>query len=350
MNTVRFVHVRRRAIPVIATTAGALVAGGLWVRRVVLPGRPGSTPTARPHRVPDPERRPSPDGTGVTMVVNPDSGPAWTTDPTDELRAALPAARIHRLGEGDDLVAILTAGDPIAIGAAGGDGTLSAAAAVALERNLVLVAVPAGTFNHLARDLGLDEPDDAVAAVRAGTATHIDLGQVEIGGAPRTFVNTLSFGGYSQVVDARERLEPRIGKWLGLVVALVTELHRMEPLELEIDGRRSTVWLGWIGNCTYAPDGFGPSWRERLDDGQLDVRLVLGGPRLARTRFVLDVLAGRLQQSRHYREEVIESLDVRSLAGALRLAVDGETVDGGTHLRITKLRRALLVAVPPDGE
>ena len=42
------------------------------------------------------------------------------------------------------------------------------------------------------------------------------------------------------------------------------------------------------------------------------------------------------------------SLEVRSLDGPLRLAVDGETVDGGESFRVTKRRRALLVAVPPE--
>lgn len=331
-------------------TVVPVALGGVawWVRRVVLPARPGDVATARPHRVPDPDRRPSPDGAGVVIAVNPSSGPAWTSDPTEELRAALPEARIHRLGDDDDLAEVLEAGDPVAVGAAGGDGTLSAAAAVAAKRDLVLVAVPAGTLNHLARDLGLDDLDDAVAAVRAGTATHMDLGVVELADGERTFVNTLSFGGYTQVVDARERLEPRLGKWLALLVALSRELPRMEPLHLELDGRPTTVWLGWIGNCTYAPKGFGPSWRERLDDGLLDVRLVLGGRRLARTRFVLDVLAGRLQHCPHYREQLVETVEVVSVDEALRVAVDGETMDGGRRLQVTKRRRALLVAVPPD--
>ncbi|MGI9030817.1 MAG: diacylglycerol/lipid kinase family protein [Ilumatobacteraceae bacterium] len=336
----------RRAVPLTAAAVAAFAAGACWLRRVVLPPRPDKAPTAQPHLVRDPEQRPSPDGAGVTIAVNPGSGPAWTQDPTDELRAGLPQARIHRLGEDDDLAEILADGDPQVIGAAGGDGTLSAAAAVAVERDLVLVAVPTGTFNHLARDLGLEEPADAIAAVRAGTATRIDLGVVELAGGSRTFVNTLSFGGYTQIVDARERMEPRLGKWLALVVALATQLPRMQSLHLEVDGRPTVAWLGWIGNCAYAPDGFGPSWRERLDDGQLDVRLVLGGRKGARLRLLLDVLTGRLRHCPFYRELKVRELDVRSPEGPLRLAVDGETIDGGTHFTISKRPRALLVAIP----
>ena len=337
---------RRRVLPIVVAGAGAVGAAAWWLRRVVLPPRPDDAPTARPHPVRDPSQRPSPDGAGVLIAVNPSSGPAWTSDPTDELRTGLPAAQIVRLGEDDDLGKLLADSDARVVGAAGGDGTLSAAAAVALERDAVLVAVPAGTFNHLARDLGLDETADAIEAVRNGTATRIDLGVVESSTTRRTFVNTLSFGGYTQIVDARERLQPRLGKWLALVVALATQLPRMQSLHLEVDGRPTVAWLGWIGNCRYAPDGFGPSWRERLDDGRLDVRLVLGGRPGARARLVLDVLVGRLRHCPFYRELSVESLEVRSLDGPLRLAVDGETIDGGTELRIGKLPRALLVAVP----
>jgi len=108
------------------------------------------------------------------------------------------------------------------------------------------------------------------------------------------------------------------------------------------------VWLAWIGNCRYDPTGFGPSWRERLDDGLLDVRIVSGARRFSRTRFAIDVLAGRLRHCPVYEEAQVESLSIRSLDGPLRLAADGETYDGSVELDVTKRRQALRVAVPPD--
>lgn len=340
---------RRRHLPLLPLAGAGLVVVGVWVRRVVLPGRPDDAATVRPQRIPDPDARPSPDGRGVRLAVNPGSGPAWRANPVDDLRAALPAADIRELGDDDDLVEVLAAGltdDVVALGAAGGDGTLSAAATVALEHGRVLVAVPSGTFNHLARDLGLHAPEDAVAAIRAGTIVHMDVGIVG-GDEPRPFLNTLSFGGYTQVVDARERLQPLVGKWLALALALARELPRMEPLDLELAGRRQPVWLGWIGNGRYAPDGFGPSWREQLDDGLLDIRLVLGDRRWARTRLVVEVLAGRLMQCPVYREERVESVAVVAHDGPLRLAIDGETFDGPARFTVSKRRRVLSVAVPP---
>lgn len=331
---------RPRWFAAVAVAAGAAV----WIRQVVLPRRPDGAPLPIPRRIPDPDERPAPDGTGVRIVVNPSSGPAWSPAPTDELRAGLPGADVVELDEDDDLEELLCHDELVAIGAAGGDGTLAAVATIAADRDLPFVAVPAGTLNHLARDLGLNAVDDAVAAVRAGTATRMDLGLA----GDRCFVNTLTFGGYSQVVDAREGLQDRLGKWPALLVALVRELPRMEPLHVELDGEPRRVWLAWIGNCRYDPTGFGPSWRERLDDGLLDVRLVSGLRRFSRTRFALDVLSGRLRTCPVYEERQVESLTIRSLDGPLRLAADGETYDGPTQLEVTKRRHALRVAVPPD--
>ena len=84
-----------------AVVAAAVAA--VWVRRVVLPARPRSAPLPIPLRIPDPDERPAPDGTGVRIVVNPSSGPAWTDAPTDALREGLPGADIHELDPDDEL-------------------------------------------------------------------------------------------------------------------------------------------------------------------------------------------------------------------------------------------------------
>ncbi len=328
--------------------AASGVAGltGLWVRRLIVRKRPIDAPLPIPRRIPGPQPRPSPDGTAVRILVNTSAGPAWSASPVNALREGLPGADIHELEPDDELVDLLCDDGLVAIGAAGGDGTLGGVAVIAAARGLPFVAVPAGTLNHLARDLGLTSVDDAVAAVRAGTTTRMDLGMA----GDRCFVNTLSLGGYPQVVDARERMESRIGKWPALLVALVRELPRMEPLLIEVDGNRMRVWLAWIGNCQYAPPGFGPAWRECLDDGVLDVRIVNGSRRFSRARFVVHLLTGRLRSCPVYEERSVSTLSIRSLEGPLRLAADGETYDGPVELEVSKRPRALEVAVPPYGE
>ena len=324
--------------------AAAGVAGAAWLRLVVLPRRPAAAPGPRPRRLSSRVAKPAPDGTGVRFVVNPRSGPVREDDIADQLRSALPGAEVHELAEGgEDLRPILCQDELLAIGAAGGDGTLSAVAAIAADRRAPMVVVPAGTLNHLARDLGLSSVDDAAEAVRAGTVAAIDLGQA----GERTFVNTLTLGGYSAVVDARERLEGRLGKWPALLVALVRELPRMEPLRLELDGVPMRVWLAWIGNGRYEPPGLAPAWREDLADGVLDLRIVHAPRRFSRTRFALSALAGRLSTCHVYSERQAPTFEIRSLDGPLRIAADGETFDAPAVLTVSKRREALMVAVPP---
>ena len=161
-----------------------------------------------------------------------------------------------------------------------------------------------------------------------------------------TFVNTASIGNYVDLVDAREKLEHRIGKWPAVVFALIGVLRTSHPVELEIDGQRRKVWMVFIGNCRYHPAGFTPSWRERLDDGQLDVRIVDGTHPWSRTRLLLSVMTGRLARCGAYEQRFVRSMHVKSLEGRLRLARDGETFDGPEEFTIAKADDPLLVYVP----
>jgi undecaprenyl-diphosphatase len=328
----------------VGAVVAVLAAVYVWVRRVVLPARPADAPTPHPDELRRSSRPPAPDGSGARIVVNPTAGPAWSSSAVDELRAELPAADIVELGDGDDLETLLR--DPAydVIGAAGGDGTLAAAAAIAADREVPLLAVPGGTLNHLARDLGLASAADAIEGLREGGIACVDLGAA----GDRTFVNTITFGGYRAVVDTRERLEGAIGKWPALVAALVWELPRMEPCRVELDGAPVEVWLAWIGNGAYEPPGLAPAWREHLDDGLLDVRLLHGG-RLARVRFVVAALLGRLTSLGVYSERRVASLHVRSRSGPLPRGADGEPFDGPEEITIEKRPRALQVILPDRG-
>lgn len=320
-----------------ATTAGASVR--VW------PIAPRLGPTAPRVHVPA-HAEPSSDGDGLTVVVNTDSGPNGDDD-VEPLVRALPRAQVIEVDpkHGDEIRKALdeaVSAGAVALGIVGGDGSINTAAQVALEAGKALMVVPSGTFNHLARDLGLETVEEAVEAVTKGEAVGVDV--ATIGG--RAFLNTASFGSYVELVDARERLEKRIGKWPAVLFALVRVLRHSEPIDVEINGERKRVWMAFIGNCRYHPSGFAPTWRERLDDGLLDVRYVSGDQPYARTRLILAVLTGRLGQSKVYKQGCVESLRLRSLGGPLRLARDGESFDGPEDVVIEKLGKRLAVYVP----
>ncbi|MDQ1713079.1 MAG: hypothetical protein QOE45_2529 [Frankiaceae bacterium] len=288
-------------------------------------------PDAVRERVAPTATSPAPGGRGVTIAVNAAAGPGDTAadDVVAELRSALPEAEVVPLDDPEHLAKTLEAAAPdaVAIGVHGGDGSVNAAAAVAYDARKPLVVVPGGTLNHLARDLGVEGVADAAAAVENGWTLDMDVAEID----GRPFLNTASFGSYADLVDARERLENRIGKWPALLVALVTVLRRDEPVEAEVDGVRRRIWAIFVGNGEYRPAGFAPAYRPRLDDGLLDVRVLYGGRLLPR-----------------YVRWTAREVRVR-VDGPVRLARDGETFDGSREFTIRKRPRRLRVYAPRAG-
>lgn len=321
---------------------GALtgVGAGLATRRLwpVAPHEPAEVRTALARA----DVEPSPQGGGVVIVVNPSAGSS--EEAAEELRAELPEAEVVELGEDDDLLDALRSASErgCVLGVAGGDGSVNAAAGLAADNGKPLMVVPGGTLNHFAYALGLDTVAVAAAAVRDGRAAAVDRGLID----GHTFVNTASIGSYVELVDAREKLQARIGKWPAVFVALGGVLRRSEPVELELDGERRKVWMIFIGNCRYYPAGFAPSWREHLDDGELDIRIVDGTQPWSRARLLLSVLTGRLARCGAYEQRFAKEVHVKSLAGPIRLGRDGETFDGSAEFTISKADEPLRVYVP----
>lgn len=319
---------------------GALVATGT---RRVWPVAPGSAARTRPAATGEVRADGLAAGEGLMVVVNRSAGPALSDDGADVLRDSLPKAEVVECDDAGLAEALeVAAARGAAVGVCGGDGTVNAAAAVILPRGLPLVVVPAGTLNHLARDLGIESPGDTLAAVRAGRLGAIDVGLI----AGRPFLNTASFGSYPELVDVRQKLEPRIGKWPAMLVALVRVLRRAKPVRVEIEGVERRIWMIFIGNCRYHPSGFAPSWRSRLDDGTLDVRIVDAAEPWSRARLVAAVLTGRLGRCRVYEQRLVTELQVRSPDGPLRLARDGETFDGPAEFTVGKAPQRVSVFVP----
>ena len=183
------------------------------------------------------------------------------------------------------------------LGVAGGDGTVRLAAGIAVDAGLPLLVVPAGTFNHFAADLGVESADDALAALRDGNSVLVDVGTAD--GA--AFLNTASTGVYVDLVKARERLEPSLGKWPAMLIALAECCAAASRPTCWWTAGAAKVWLLFVGNCRYEPSGAAPAYRPDLADGTLDVRMVDGAQPLARTRLVVAVLLGTLGRCRVYR-------------------------------------------------
>lgn len=208
------------------------------------------------------------------------------TDPANVLRERLPRAELHVLEPGEDPPTVVAealarkTGRPRIVGICGGDGSVGAIAHVARHAEVPLLVVPGGTFNHFARTAGVASADDAVDAVQAGQGVRADVAELAFGEAdPITVMNAASVGVYPDVIALRERLRPRLGKWLAGLVAAERVLRRSEPVAVVIGGRRAEVWALFVGVGRNDRGIHAPLQRRELDDGVLDVRVLHRGSR-----------------------------------------------------------------------
>jgi undecaprenyl-diphosphatase len=334
------VHYPGDVLAGLALGAGAAVV----VKRAwpVRPDRPDVYPPSVAQAVALPE------GKGLVLVVNTSAGAGARAEQLrDEVLAELPAAEVV-LVPGEEVEQALrdAAARATVLGVCGGDGTVNTAAGIALEAELPLAVLPGGTLDHFAGELGVAGLSELAQALRAGDGVQVTVGSAEADGDGLFFLNTFALGVYPELVREREAREGAIGKWPAMAVAMAKTLRGAEPVHVEIDGHERRLWTLFAGNGHYHPAGFAPTWRERLDDGCIDVRLVDADKPLARTRLVLAVLTGRLGRSRVHEQRIVAKLAVRSRQGGLRLARDGEVQDGPGHLLLRAASRTLVVYRP----
>ncbi|OBI29936.1 phosphoesterase [Mycobacterium sp. E1386] len=318
--------------------AGLAVLGG----RLVPPIVETALPKTEPLRVETPER---PEGSGVVLVINPESGSGTGARVVDEVREALPKVDIRELGPDDDPAEVLreaaASAEVLAVG--GGDGTVATAAGVAIEAGLPLAVFPAGTFNHFAKDIGCETVSKTVDAIRRGSVSCVDLVCLN---ESQMVLNTASIGAYPTFVQQREKLEKRIGKPLAGLYAMLHTLRHDQPVRISYDNKTLLTSLFFLGNSLYLPTGFAPSRRTRMDDGLIDVRMLDAGRRWSRTRILTALALGRLERSPLYHELQVPEFSFVAVDGPTVIACDGEVGDEYEKASFTAKYRVLPVFRP----
>ncbi|MEU8749033.1 bifunctional phosphatase PAP2/diacylglycerol kinase family protein [Streptomyces chartreusis] len=321
----------------------ALGAGAAFAVRGLVPTRARQVAPARP-RTDVPALT---EGDGLIVVSNKAAG---TSERVHALLDLLPRAELIEC-EPADIGAELTkaAARAQALGVCGGDGTVNAAAEVALRHDLPLAVLPGGTLNHFALDLGVESERDVGRAVQRGEAVRVDVGRFRSGAQEGLFLNTCSLGVYPELVVERDRFAPRIGDWPAGVVAALRVLRRdRHPLQAEVAGRSHPLWLLFAGNGTYHRLGLAPARRLNLADGVLDVRVVHGGRRPA-LRLLAAAVAGPLTRSPAHAAVQVGRLRLTGVTPGALLAYDGEVTEVGGEVTLEKLPEALTVYRPLTG-
>jgi diacylglycerol kinase family enzyme len=246
-----------------------------------------------------------------------------------------------------------------AVVAAGGDGTVSAAAGVLMGTNIPLGVLPLGTLNHFAKDLAIPLTlAEAAKVIAAGNVRAVDVGEVTAAEpasnarVTRTFINNASIGLYPHMVSKRERQQERLGrgKWVAMLAALLSVFRRYPVIEVilntpELAMRRTTPFV-FVGNNRYRFDLLSPGGRPALDRGELGVYLANRTGRFGLLRMALRALLGRLEQARDFDALASPALEVDTRKKTLRIALDGEVTRLRPPLHFRSRAGGLLVLAP----
>ena len=285
----------------------------------------------------------------IAAFINPSAGNAA------EAREALEAAGgiDVRETDPDDLARAIT--DVVRQGAdrvivAGGDGSVAGAAAVIGGCPVALGVVPAGTLNHLAKDLGIPlDLEDAARLAATGGVTSIDIARA----GERVFINTSSLGAYVVFVRTRERLEKWMGYWAASFAASLRVLFAMRvfTVEIDVDGtkRRYRTPLVFIG--VGERELRAPKLGGRVEGGQRGLHVLVVRNRTGARLFVLALAAAARGLESVTRGPavdafVVDRCRIEMPKRSVRIALDGEIIVTRGPVEYAIWRDALRVVVP----
>jgi len=287
------------------------------------------------------------------ILMNPRSGGGKVAKFQLDTKAKEAGAEVRDLGPGTDAETLLrqaVADGADLLGAAGGDGTQALVAQIAVEHDLPIVCIPAGTKNHFALDLGLDRKDPSLALDALGDEGEeilIDLGWAE----GRPFVNNVSLGAYAEIVARPEYRDAKLTTVMAMLPE-VTEPSARSGFIVEAEGqpRVEDPQVVQVANNPYAgPDDPAPAGtRPRLDTGKLGVDVVAYKNTGQLGDLVAQAIAGTTIRSKAYRSWTGQRIRIISRNGVVRAGVDGEAVEFPSPLEISIAPATLRIRVPKN--
>ncbi|MDZ7293800.1 MAG: YegS/Rv2252/BmrU family lipid kinase [candidate division KSB1 bacterium] len=289
----------------------------------------------------------------VKLIFNPKAGPLRHTHLALRLvdiclRRAPFRYEVYTVEYKDHAVELASAAEREgfdAVVVVGGDGTVNAAARGLLHSRLPLGIVPIGSGNGLARGLGIPVSiRRSCQLLTEGTVRSIDAGRIR----DRYFFVVAGLG-FDAVVgklfDDQSLRGPLPYFYFGFREFLTYE---PETFILRFGERQITVpaLLVTIANTRQWGNGAIIAPHAEPDDGLFDI-CVIHKVNLGQALFHLPKLfTGKIDRVRHYENYRSTEVEiVRERPGYFH--VDGEPVEGGTHLRVSIDPKALRVIVPP---
>jgi diacylglycerol kinase (ATP) len=228
----------------------------------------------------------------------------------------------------------------------GGDGALHPLLPVALDRQLPLAVIPAGTGNDVARHLGLEHPEAAIDALRSGLTRDVDLIEITGPDAKTRHVATVVASGFDSKVNERADAMTWPRGNMRYNRAVLAELRSFQPLHFTItaDGHRfeREAMLVAVANMPSFGGGLRIAEGAADDDGELDIIVI---HRVSKLRLIR--VFPMLYEGTHIRLPEVERIRAREVTWSSDGIVgygDGERL-GPLPLTARVLPRALRFVV-----
>lgn len=238
--------------------------------------------------------------------------------------------------------------------AAGGDGTINAAASALIHQPTALGVIPAGTLNHFARDLQIPlKPEQAARTMVEGRVIEVDAASVN----GRIFLNNSVLGLFPNYRTVREAWErhgfgrTRVGRFISFVAAVAKVFWRLPHLTISLQvegGVQRTIRTPFVlvGNNEHRMEGLALGSRNYLDRGKLWVYAMRPCTRWQLLRLVLGLLLGREPRESIFEVFPASRLTIDSKRARIGVGVDGEMVRMKAPLEYKSLPGALRVIAP----
>jgi diacylglycerol kinase family enzyme len=292
-------------------------------------------------------------------VLNRDGGTFRTLDMDAFIERAVVAFAEHghelecRAVEGSALIAELTraAADDTAdaVLAGGGDGTISAAAAICFETKKPLAILPAGTMNLFARTLRVPlNLDEAVKAVAAGRTFDVDIATAN----GRPFVHQYSVGVHARLVRIREELvyRSRWGKMLASLRAVLGAVSKPLRFQVEIRTPRGVeprIASGVSVSNNLLAEGHIP-YADDIDGGVLGVYLAKPMSRWELLKLFGQIMIGRWKAHPRVSETEVSAITLTfpRRKKSARAVIDGELIPLAARVELRLHAGGLTVFAP----
>jgi len=230
--------------------------------------------------------------------------------------------------------------------AVGGDGTVRACVHALAYSGVALAIIPRGTANLFAHALDLPSKlGQALAVGFGGDERRVDLAVAD--GSP--FVAMAGIGLDAAVVRSTPRmLKDHLG-WVGYGVGALAHLgSSTKEMTVRLDGgellrRRAQSVV--VGNIGILPGGFALLPGACLDDGLLDVGILMPRGFLGWASLARWMVGGKHHPERHFERYTASNVEVTAAADLPR-ELDGDIIAPGRSLVVNVWHRALLVRAP----